>query len=277
MSKSERHFFLKEKGKQIYCVEYLPSEKESKKYGVILCRPIWGERIRTHIIFSNLARLLSENGFSVITCDYYGDGNSGGETKELNYFSMVDDITLLHHYFSQNYHIDTFCLLGLRMGANVAIGVEPQILNLEKIILFEPVLNPINVFKKSLRANLATQMAIHKKILKTREDLIKDLKQDLLVNIDGFVIGKKFWESFEQVSPLKVESNFDKSVALYSLSPKGRKGSDYSSLARNYKDSTVQNIEQEFIWTEWKNHYPKPKIFFEAIMSEFGGCSQKKI
>ncbi len=276
MSKSERHFFLEEKGKQIYCVEYLPSENESKKHGVILCKPIWGERIRTHTIFYNLARLLSENGFSVITCDYYGDGNSGGETRELNYFSMVDDIVLLHHYFSQNYHIDTFCLLGLRLGANVAIGVEPQILNLEKMILFEPVLNPLNSFKKALRANLATQMVIHKKILKTREDLIKDLKQDLLVNIDGFVIGKKFWESFEQVSPLKVESNFDKSVALYSLSPKGRKGTDYSKLVQNYEHSTLHCIEQEFIWTDWKNYIPKPKIFFETIMSELGDCSLKR-
>lgn len=270
MSKTERHFFLKQQNKQIYCVEYLPSEIYNKKHGVILCKPIWGERIRTHIIFSNLGRLLSENGFSAITCDYYGDGNSGGETIELNYFSMVDDITRLHHYFSQNQHIDTYSLLGLRLGANVAIGAAPNIFNLQKMILFEPALNPIDYFHKALRANLATQMAINKIISKTRDDLIADLKNDISVNIDGFVIGREFWESFERISPLKVESNLGESVVLCSITQKGRKGTDYSSLAHDFQGAIVKSIEQEFFWDSWKSYIPKPKIFFETIMSELG-------
>lgn len=277
MSKTERHFFLRENGKQIYCVEYLPSEKDSNRHGVILCKPIWGERIRTHIIFSNLARHLSNNGFSVITCDYYGDGNSGGETIELNYLSMVEDITLLHHYFAQNYRIDTFSLLGLRLGANVAIGAEPELFNLYKMILFEPFLNPINQFTNALRANLATQMAIHKTILKTRDDLIDDIKKNISVNIDGFVIGKEFWESFERISPLKIESNFDQSAVFYSIAPKGRKGTDYSGLARDYQHFVVKCIEQEFFWDSWKTYVPKPKIFFESIMAELGGFSLQSL
>lgn len=268
MSKEERHFFLNEKGKKLYCVEYFSGDRKEKNHSVILCKPIWGERIRTHIIFSNLARLLSGRSFIVITCDYFGDGNSGGETLDLNYFSMVEDIGILYEYLKQNYNLKSCSLVGLRLGANVAMGAEGKIDELRKLVLFEPVLNPIELFNKALRANLATQMAIHKKILKTREQLIKDLENGIPVNIDGFVIGKKFWESFAQVSPLKVESGFDKPVSLYSLVLPGKKGSDYSILAQSYQQAEVKSIKQEFDWTAWKSYIPKPDIFFGAVTSE---------
>ena len=57
-NKKERHFFLEKENKRIYCVEYIADPAKNNKQGIILCKPTWGERIRTHRIFTNLARLL---------------------------------------------------------------------------------------------------------------------------------------------------------------------------------------------------------------------------
>ena len=268
MSERERHFFLQESRKQIYTVKYLPDAKLDNSLGVILCKPIWGERIRTHLIFSNLARFLSDKGFTVITCDYFGDSNSGGETCDLNYFSMVDDIEILHSYMLRSYDVKGCYLVGLRLGANVAMSVECRLSRINKLVLFEPVKDPKALFKKALRANLATQMAVHKKIIQTREQLIQDLQDDKLVNIDGFVIGKDFWQSFEQISPFIAESTFDKQVVFYSMIPPGKKGSNFSTLSECYKNSSIKNIEQEFDWTGWKSYVATPKLFFEAVDGE---------
>ena len=264
----ERHFFLEHDQKRIYCVEYVPTEEAKRDCCVILCKSIWGERIRTHRIFTNLARTLRDIGFYVATCDYYGDGNSGGETKDLTFSGMVQDVQLLHDYLAENTAIKNVSLAGLRFGSNVAICVEPMISGTQRMILFEPIGDPEGVLKEWLRANLASQMAIHKKILKNRNELIDDLKNGLFVNIDGFVIGKEFWESFEVITPFCVNSDFSGPVSVYSLPAKGRKPADFSNLAAGYRSPQLKTLESEFVWTGWKQHVPKPPRFIETVVAE---------
>ena len=264
----ERHFFLLENNKQIYCVEYLPDENLKRNIGVILCKPIWGERIRTHSIFTNLARELASIGFTIITCDYYGDGNSGGETTELSFSSMVNDIVSLNKYLIKNYQIKEFVVLGLLIGANVAAIAEKKITGIEKMVLFEPQLNPIDNMKKILRTNLSSQMVVHKKIIKNREKLIEDLKNNIPVNVDGFMMSKDFWESYENISPFKLEHTFNGPVSIFSFVKKGRKGKDYADIVSQFANGKFKTIEQEFDWTGWKSHIPTPLVFFKVIRDE---------
>lgn len=264
----ERAFFLEKKDKRIYCVEYLPRHDYSKNHGVILCRPIWGERIRTRRIFTNLARTLSVEGFSVITCDYFGDGNSGGETLDMSYSGMVDNIILLHEYMQSEYQIPGFSLVGFLVGSNIAMDAQYRILDLERMILFEPLLSPIDKMKEALRANLSSQMVVHKKIIKNRDELIEDIKNDIPVNIDGFVIGKLFWESFEKASPLTIQSDFSGTAVIFSIVEKGRKRSDFSTIAKSYPNGRHETIDKEFIWTEWKVYNPCPHLFINTVKAE---------
>jgi alpha/beta superfamily hydrolase len=270
MPYNERHFFINQNKKSIYCVEYSPPEEKRRDVSVILCKPIWGERIRTHMIFTNLARQLSKHGYCVITCDYYGDGNSGGETHELDFPAMVESIKKVHDHTRQNTNTAKSVLIGLRLGANAAMGAEQEIKNVSKMLLFDPVKNPIDYFKTALRANLANQMTVHKKILKTRDDLINDLKANKFVNIDGFVIGGTFWDSFSKISPFSVEMNSGIPVVIYSMTPKNRKSKtvDFSWITEKYTNGEVKDIEQEFIWTGWKKYVPKPPLFINEIIDQ---------
>ncbi len=265
---TERHFFLEKENKRIYCVEYLADHANNNKQGIVLCKPTWGERIRTHRIFTNLGRMLREEGFTVISFDYFGDGNSGGDTLDLNYHGMVGDAVAVSEYLSDQHGIDSLTLIGLRIGANCAIGAEPKLKQLRRMILFEPILNPVEDLKVRLRANLSTQMAVHKKILKNRTVLIEEIKSGTPVNMDGFLIGKKLWESFEEFSPLKIDSDFTGPVKMISLVEKNKKKKDFSALAENYQNGSILIILKEFIWTDWKYYIPKPPIFFETIKSE---------
>lgn len=266
--KNERAFFLEEKGKRLYCVEYLPGSNESRNHGIILCKPMWGERIRTHRIFTNLARLLSMDGFSVITCDYFGDGNSGGETLDMSFSGMVDDIMMLHQYMHSKLRISGFSMVGLRIGSNVAMTAQRQIPDLTRMILFEPLLSPIDRIKDALRANLSTQMVVHKKIIKNREALIQDIKNDIPVNVDGFVIGKIFWESFEKAGPFTIQNDFSGPVVIYSIVDKGRKGTDFSAITKSYSNGRHETIDKEFIWRDWKSHVPNPPLFLKTVKTE---------
>ena len=266
--KSERYFFLEENKKRIYCVEYLPCEDDDNHYGVILCKPIWGERMRTHIIFTNLARLLTSEGFTVITCDYFGDGNSDGDTLDLTYTGMIDDINVLYHYISNKHQLRFFALIGLRIGANCAISVHNGIELLRKMILIEPIISLIDCLKIALRSNLSNQMVVYKKIIKNRSTLIQEIINGTSVNFDGFLVGKQLWESFEFASPLQVNSHFKGLVTILSMPDKGRKGTDYSNLASNFTNAKYETIEKEFSWSDNRNYVPNPPILFRKIMNE---------
>ena len=266
--KSERHFFLEENRKTIYCVEYLPAEDHDKHSAVILCKPIWGERMRTHIIFTNLARLLASEGFTVITCDYFGDGNSGGDTLDLTFTGMVDDINVLYHYISKKYQPRSFALIGLRVGANCAISVHNDVELLSKIILIEPILSLIDFLKIALRSNLTNQLVVYKKIVKNRDKLIQEIINGTPVSFDGFLVGKQLWESFEFTSPLQVNSNFKGLVNILSMADKGKKGSDFSNLAGSFSNGKYETIEKEFSWSDNRYYVPTPPILFNKIMNE---------
>jgi len=269
-TEKERHFFLKKNKKSIYCVEYLPQSTQDKKHGIVLCRPIWGERIRTSGVFANLARLLAKQGFFVITCDYFGDGNSEGDTLDLCFQEMVGNVHELYTYVSKKHKVETFSLIGFGVGANCAVTAEKFLRpNLEKMVLIEPIMDLTEYLKTKLRSNLSSQMVIYKKIVKNREALINEIKSDIPINIDGFLINKRLWESFESVSPLSVDSDFDGAVLIISFSPKQRAKENYDELVDRYKNGRLEVLKQEFFWDNWKKNVPKPSIFLKRLTDEF--------
>lgn len=264
----ERHFFLEKNAKRIYCSEYSAQNAMGKSHGVILCAPIWGERMRTRRIFTNLARRLAKVGYSVIRCDYYGDGNSGGETAELTYEGMKDDIRNLYGCLVSKSDIDRVTLVGLRIGANCAASLLEELDCAIGAILVEPIVNLADFFRDALRANLSSQMTMHKKILKNREQLIDEIRNGILVDIDGFLVGKEFWESFEQAGPLSVACPANKTVTIISMFSRGKRVNDYSRCVVRPEVVKFETIDQEFIWTDWKYYNPCPTSFFDRILGE---------
>jgi alpha/beta superfamily hydrolase len=266
--KSERHFFLQNENKSTYCVEYMADSSNKTKQGVILCKPIWGERIRTHRIFTNLGRMLASHGFNVITCDYFGDGNSGGETQDLTYDGMVDDVNHMYDHLRAQSNLTSLALVGFRVGATCALSASSRLPDVRRTILIQPILNIIDYLKEALRANLASQMALHKKIVRTREKLVEDIKAGIPVNIDGFIVGKGLWESFESSSPLKMSDTLNGSFVIFSLIDKYGKGTDYTGLLKELGNVRIEQLEKEFVWTDWKYYVPSPPILFDKILQE---------
>jgi len=266
----ERHFFLDGEGGRLHCVEHLPPPDLSNGKAVVLCRPIWGERIRTHRVFASLGRHLSGKGFSVVACDYHGDGNSGGATLDLSFTGMVADVKRLHAYLLETHKPRGFAVVGLRAGANCALAAAREIPGVEPVVMVEPIPDLRGDLNAGLRANLSSQMVLHKKIVKTREVLIQEVKSGVPVNIDGFIIGKEMWESFEAASPLTADAEFGGEVIVVSLAEEKGTPSDFSRFAAGFPRGRWETIKREFVWTEWKRYVPIPAIFCAAIAEYLG-------
>lgn len=272
---NERHFFLETGAKRIYCVEYVPVAGKSNKAAVILCKPIWGERIRTHRIFTNLGRLLCNEGFDVITCDYFGDGNSAGDSLDLNFYSMTEDIVDLHKHICSKSEIVNFTLIGLRVGANCAIWASKMIGQLRAMILVEPIPDLSNYLMDALRSNISSQMLAHKKVIKNRDALVQDIIEGTPVNVDGFMVGKGMWESFLASSPLNIDTAPNCYSSFVSLQQNGKKTSLPERLI-NIPHVHYINIQREFSWTAWKTYTSTPPIFMNTVLTETLKCQQQR-
>lgn len=273
MEHNEQHRFLSLDGNNIYCVDYTPEKDVEKSTAIILCKPIWGERIRTHRIYTNLARSLRKDGYYSITCDYFGDGNSDGDSQEMTFSTMMRDINGLIDRILEEKKADHIILLGIRLGADIALHInDRQKRNIHKILI-EPVLHLNSYLNDVLRANLTTQMAVHKKVVKTREMLIEEMKNGAAVNIDGFLIDNRLWESFEKVDRKGFLESAAENINLVVLNTREKLENKYQDLLAGENTITVSKIKREFIWTGWKYYKPKPDLFFENIKTIIGDIS----
>ena len=263
----DRHFFLQHHNKSIYCVEYLPQNGKSIDTAVIICTPIWGERIRTHRIFTSLSRELQKKNSYVLTCDYFGDGNSQGESHQLSFENIIEDLNSLYNYALEKYKIENYYFIGFRLGASALISLLDKA-EVKKAILIDPILNPISYLEDALRANLTAQMTRHKKIIKNRDVLIKEIKENQLINVDGFLIGAEMWRSFEKYSPIFGNKNFKGDLVILSSENSKKRAEEIVKFGQEFKRARVEFVKKEVVLTSWKYYTQKPPIIFSKIFSE---------
>lgn len=262
---NEHYNFISHNGYSIYTGMYSKKNKSSYDHGVILCKPIWGERIRLHRIYTNLARMLASQGYFVCTFDYYADGNSSGETHELTYDGMVANVVKMSEYLRIEHKIKNISLVGLRMGGSIALSAGKEIDNLEKVLVFEPIFKLKQFAFDSLRINLTMQMMRYKKIIKNRKQLVEDLDRGERISIDGFIIDKKFYSSLIDNSPVQIPENSKKIYLSFLEKNKNKK--EIQSLIEEQGMDNIVFLPKEFDWSAWKIYEQYPENFFKWINS----------
>jgi len=109
--------------------------------GVVFCYPMGQEYIRCHRAMLQLAHTLAAVGFHVLRFDYYGCGDSLGETREGNPDQWKTDIASAVEELQQGTGVTRMCLIGLRLGASLAFQAVAGRKIADFLILWDPVLS----------------------------------------------------------------------------------------------------------------------------------------
>ena len=107
--------------------------------GVVLCPPAGHEYIWTHRIFRRLASRLAEEGLLTLRLDYSGTGDSAGDFEDTRLTRWVEDIALAKEALKARYHVRRICLVGLRLGATLALLTDLRLRDAEILVLWDPV------------------------------------------------------------------------------------------------------------------------------------------
>jgi uncharacterized protein len=106
---------------------------------VLLCHPMGNEQIFAYRTMRQLAARLVRVGFHVLRFDYFGTGDSYGDTGEGDLASWCEDIETAIEELKEMTGATKVNLAGLRLGANLSARVAAHRLKeISKLILWEP-------------------------------------------------------------------------------------------------------------------------------------------
>jgi pimeloyl-ACP methyl ester carboxylesterase len=132
--------FFGQAGALTYGVHH-PPKVEGADNGVVLCYPFGQEYMRAHRAYRQLAFLLTRIGLHVLRFDYRGTGDSSGELDTVTTGDWVQDVGHAIQELRDIANIQRVSVLGLRLGALVAAQACRDRSDVDRLILWDPVLS----------------------------------------------------------------------------------------------------------------------------------------
>lgn len=112
----------------------------SKVRAVLICHPMDNEQVFAYRTMRQLAARLVRAGFHVLRFDYFGTGDSYGDTGEGDLASWCGDIETAIQELKDITGATKVDLVGLRLGANLSARVAAeQPKQISRLVLWEPI------------------------------------------------------------------------------------------------------------------------------------------
>jgi pimeloyl-ACP methyl ester carboxylesterase len=134
-------FYFGSSQQQLFGVYHAPARGGARNAGVVLCHPLGHEYLRAHRAFRNLAVALAEQGFHVLRFDYFGSGDSGGEGEDTSLDRCIADLGIAIDELKDMSGVSKVSLIGLRLGATFAALAARKRLDIDRLVLWDPVLD----------------------------------------------------------------------------------------------------------------------------------------
>jgi pimeloyl-ACP methyl ester carboxylesterase len=131
--------FFGEPERALFGAYHPPEGRSDRRRGVLLCYPAPEEYRAVHWAYQRLATMLSGAGFHVLRFDYFGTGDSAGETGAGDLEQWTSDIATAACELQEVGAIERISLVGFRLGAPLAISACAAGLRVRELVLWEPV------------------------------------------------------------------------------------------------------------------------------------------
>lgn len=271
---SETPFFFERDAARLFGFLHEPDGAASST-AFIMSHPFGEEKLWSHRVFVSFARLLAARGFPVLRFDYQGAGDSSGDASDTTLSSYIEDVGRAAGVFAaRRPSLKRIGIIGLRLGATIAaLALErsdEKRFRDAPLILWDPILDGDKYFQELLRVNLGTQLAVYGAVRDTRETLQARIRTGGRVNVDGYEIGGRLFESCAKRDLLTTsDKRHAGRVLVLQLAgrDKQKDRDDLRQLAGSYpRGSFARAVEQPF-WREIKPFYARALNLQETTLS----------
>jgi len=130
-----------------------PATGGESEVGVVLCYPHGPDYATAFRSFRILGTRLARAGFHVLRFDYLGTGDSSGDIEEVSLPQWIDNVVTAVQELRRSRELSEVSLVGLRLGAALAVLAAAECRHVDRLVLWEPVTDG--------REYIATQRALH--------------------------------------------------------------------------------------------------------------------
>jgi uncharacterized protein len=277
----ELPLFFKNKTYNLFGVLHEPDNIDNNDtpetpFGIVFCSPFAEEKIISHRIMVNLSRQITKMGVYCFRFDYMGHGDSDGKFEDSTIETRISDIIAAIELLKKKTGVKKICLLGLRLGATLAVMTHTYSNEVDKLLLISPILKGKNYIEQCLRSNLSTQLFVYKKIVTDRKVLIDNLINGENVNIDGYMLTKTLFQQISDINLTNFKIKPVENILILQISKIKNKPVDnalkkfsdmYKYLGCNCK---VINIQDQYFWADNKVYKAKSEEIQKVITSWIG-------
>ncbi len=133
-------YFCKE-SRRLFGVYHPPIANPPHEIGVILCYPIGWEYLSAHHAYVRLASMIASSGIPTLRFDYFGCGDSEGDSTEGTASQWIDDISAAIRELEAGTGITRLFLIGCQFGATLSLMAGALQEDVSGVVLWEPVVN----------------------------------------------------------------------------------------------------------------------------------------
>ncbi len=252
----ERALYINYENKNLFGVLHSPEHTRGRK-GIIFLHPYAEEKQRVDRIFVRLARLLCSKSYFVMRFDFHNCGDSEGNFEDLTFESQISDLRNVMNLFRRDTGVEDISLFGIRLGADIAIQYAGTDNNIDKMILWSPIINGAE-YAGSLIRNKVFSSLMDRNTKISKEQILGALNSEGRVDIDGFYLTKRY---YDYLNNLDVYANAFKcnSDAFIGITRSENSFFDkYNSLAQKLKnggkDCDVVLADDKIYWDQ-RTHY----------------------
>lgn len=149
-------FYFGASDKSLFGCYHEPHSGQTRSCAVVICQPIGHEYINSHRALRQLAVRLADCGFPVLRFDYFGCGDSLGDSAEGRISQWLDDLSQAILEIKRRTKLRGLCLVGLRLGASLSLMAATHRSEVTNLVLWDPVvkgkdyLEGLNSFKEEM-------------------------------------------------------------------------------------------------------------------------------
>lgn len=272
---SETPFYFGNEGQRLFAVLHSPDSSSESGTGLVLCHAFAEEKLWAHRAFVNCARRLARAGHNVLRFDYRGYGDSDGRFEDSTVDSQVSDtqaaLRALRDKCPELKHVG---LLGLRFGATIACLAAESDGVCDRLALLDPVTDLREYIHDALRSHLTTQMVMYGKIVMNRDQLVEAIQNGELINIDGYDIGKKFYDSAMRYEVFTGEKSYTGPCLILDISRKEKPvAAKTIAFAGTFRNAECQQAIEEPFWKETKIFVQDAVSINQAVVQWLETCA----
>ena len=252
----EPFYFGPPTGRLFGCYHEPPSWP-ARDQGVVLCYPSGQEYIRSHRACHHLAARLARAGFPTLRFDYSATGDSAGDDQEAGLEQWTVDLRLAVDELKARGGVEQVIVVGLRMGASLALMAAPGIPGLAGLVLWEPVVDG--------RRYLAELQARHDETIMRFFTRPKDYVPGAPVTeLLGFAVGDGLLDATERLDLLQLPAPRGKPVLLIESHDKPEIAELHEHLQRGARSTHIK-VPSFTVWVEDVDKGLVPQQVIEAI------------